>query len=38
LVDTVDKLIVLRLLSWFVATSVVLPNEGYDVFDMLLTR
>ena len=34
----VDKLVVLRLVSRFVATSVVPPNEGYDMFDMLLTR
>ena len=34
----VDKLIVPRLVSWFVAISVVPPNEGYDVFHMLITR
>ena len=31
----IDKLIVPRLVSWFVAISVVPPNEGYDVFHML---
>ena len=34
----VDKLVVPRLVSWFIAISVVPLNEGYDVFDMLLTR
>ena len=34
----VNKLIVLRLASRFIAISVVLPNEGYDVFHMLITR
>ena len=34
----VDKLIVPRLASWFVAISVVPPNEGYDMFHVLITR
>jgi hypothetical protein len=34
----VNKLVVPRLASWFVAISVILPNEGYDVFHMLITR
>ena len=34
----VDKLVVLHLASWFIAISVVLPNEGYDVFHMLIIR
>ena len=34
----IDKLIVPRLASWFVAISVIPPNEGYNVFHMLLTR
>ena len=34
----VDKLIVPRLASRFVAISVVPPNEGYDMFHMLITR
>ena len=34
----VDKLIVPHLVSWFIAISVIPPNEGYDVFHMLLTR
>ena len=34
----VDKLIVPRLVSWFVAISVIPLNEGYDVFHMLITR
>ena len=33
-----DKLVVPRLASQFIAISVILPNQGYDVFDMLLTR
>ena len=34
----VDKLVVPRLASWFVAISVVPLNEGYDMFHMLITR
>ena len=34
----IDKLVVPRLASRFVAISVIPLNEGYDVFDMLLTR
>ena len=34
----IDKLIVPHLASRFIAISVVPPNEGYDVFHMLLTR
>jgi hypothetical protein len=34
----VDMLVVPRLASWFIAISVILPNEGYDVFRMLITR
>ena len=34
----IDKLVVPCLVSQFVAISVVWPNEGYDVFHMLLTR
>ena len=34
----IDKLIVPRLASQFIVISVVLPNEGYDVFHMLITR
>ena len=34
----VDKLVVPCLVSRFVAISVVPPNEGYNVFHMLLTR
>jgi len=34
----IDKLVVPCLASRFIAISVVLPNEGYDVFHMLLTR
>ena len=34
----VDKLVVPRLVSRFVAISVIPPNEGYDMFNMLLTR
>ena len=34
----IDKLIVPRLASRFVAISVVPLNKWYDVFDMLLTR
>ena len=34
----IDKLVVPRLASRFVAISVISPNEGYDVFHMLLTR
>jgi hypothetical protein len=33
-----DKLVVPRLASWFIAISVILSNEGYDVFHMLITR
>ena len=32
------KLVVPRLASQFIAISVILPNEWYDMFDMLLTR
>ena len=34
----VNKLVVPRLASWFVAISVLPPNEGYDVFHMLITK
>ena len=34
----IDKLIVPRLASRFIAISVVLLNEGYNVFHMLITR
>ena len=34
----VDQLVVPCLVSQFVTISVVPPNEGYDVFHMLLTR
>ena len=34
----VNKLVVPRLASQFVAIIVVPPNEGYDVFHMLITR
>ena len=34
----VDKLVVPCLVSQFIAINVVSPNEGYDVFHMLLTR
>ena len=34
----IDKLIVPCLASRFIAISVIPPNEGYDVFHMLLTR
>ena len=34
----VDKLVVPRLVSQFVAISVIPLHEGYDMFDMLLTR
>jgi len=34
----VDMLVVPRLASWFVAISVIPPNEGYDMFHMLITR
>jgi hypothetical protein len=34
----IDKLVVPRLASRFVAISVVPPNERYDVFHMLITR
>ena len=34
----VNKLIVPRLASRFIAISVVLLNEGYNVFHMLITR
>ena len=33
----VNKLVVPRLVSRFIAISVVPPNEGYDVFHMLIT-
>jgi len=34
----VDKLVVPRLASWFVAIIVIPLNEGYDVFHMLLSK
>ena len=34
----VNKLVVPRLASQFIVISVVTPNEGYDVFNILLTR
>ena len=34
----IDKLIIPRLVSRFVAISVIPPNEGYDMFHMLITR
>ena len=34
----VNKLVVPRLVSRFIAISVIPPNEAYDVFHMLITR
>ena len=34
----IDKLVVPRFASWFIDINVVPPNEGYNVFHMLLTR
>ena len=34
----IDKLVVPRLASWFIAISVIPPNKGYDMFHMLITR
>ena len=34
----IDKLVVPCLACWFIAISVIPPNEGYDMFHMLFTR